>query len=256
MGLEFTQYVDLAQVVLYLFWAFFAVLILYLHRESKREGYPLLTEENRPGLSIVGFPGMPPPKTYKLFHGGEVTVPAPDGRADARPLALARTAPWTGAPYVPTGDPMADGVGPASWAERADHPDLTVDGHDKIVPLRIASEFHVEANDPDPRGLPVVGADDVRAGVISDLWVDRAEFYFRYYEVKLDDGRTVLLPVTMARIEGRKKVKVRAILGSQFGGVPQLKSPDRITFLEEEKVSAYYGGGYLYATPARQEPIV
>ncbi len=256
MGLEFTQYVDLAQVVLYLFWGFFAVLILYLHRESKREGYPLLAEENRPGVSIVGFPGMPSPKTYKLFHGGEVTVPTPDGRGDARPLALARTAPWTGAPYVPTGDPMADGVGPAAWAERTDHPDLTVEGQDKIVPLRIAPEFHVEPNDPDPRGLPVLGADDVRAGVISDLWVDRSEFYFRYYEVKLDDGRTVLLPVTMARIEGRKQVKVRAILGSQFGGVPQIKSPDRITFLEEEKVSAYYGGGYLYATPSRQEPIV
>ncbi len=254
MGLEFTQYIDLAQVVLYLFWAFFAGLILYLHQESKREGYPLVAEENRPGVSIVGFPGMPAPKTFRLFHGGEVTVP--NGRGDARDLKLAQTAPWTGAPYVPTGNPMVDGVGPASWAERDDHPDLTVEGEPKIVPLRVATEFHVEPRDPDPRGFPVVGADDVQAGVISDLWVDKAEFLFRYYEIKLNDGRNVLLPVTMARIEGKKRVKVRSILGSQFTGVPALKNPDQITFLEEDKVSGYYGGGYLYATPERQEPIV
>ena len=33
-------YIDIAQVVLYAFWIFFAGLIFYLHRENKREGYP------------------------------------------------------------------------------------------------------------------------------------------------------------------------------------------------------------------------
>jgi photosynthetic reaction center H subunit len=37
-----TSYIDIAQVVLYLFWIFFFGLIIYLHREGKREGYPLL----------------------------------------------------------------------------------------------------------------------------------------------------------------------------------------------------------------------
>ena len=36
-----TSYIDVAQVALYAFWAFFALLILYLRREDKREGYPL-----------------------------------------------------------------------------------------------------------------------------------------------------------------------------------------------------------------------
>jgi photosynthetic reaction center H subunit len=37
-----TQYIDVAQVVLYVFWVFFFGLIFYLRREDKREGYPLV----------------------------------------------------------------------------------------------------------------------------------------------------------------------------------------------------------------------
>ena len=51
--------------------------------------------------------------------------------------------PWPGAPLEPTGDPMRDAVGPASYAQRADVPDLTVEGHDKIVPMRIATDFSI-----------------------------------------------------------------------------------------------------------------
>lgn len=36
-----TGYIDVAQVVLYIFWAFFFGLVIYLLRENKREGYPL-----------------------------------------------------------------------------------------------------------------------------------------------------------------------------------------------------------------------
>jgi photosynthetic reaction center H subunit len=49
---------------------------------------------------------------------------------------------------------------------------------------------------------------------------------------------------------------VQAILAHQFANVPQTKSPDQITMLEEEKITAYYGAGTLYATPERQEPII
>ena len=45
-----TQYVDVAQLVLYAFWIFFFGLIFYLQRESKREGYPMHSE----------VPGRPP----------------------------------------------------------------------------------------------------------------------------------------------------------------------------------------------------
>jgi photosynthetic reaction center H subunit len=41
------QYIDVAQLVLYCFWIFFAGLIYYLHRENKREGYPLRVDVTR-----------------------------------------------------------------------------------------------------------------------------------------------------------------------------------------------------------------
>ena len=50
-----TGYIDVAQLVLYAFWIFFAGLIFYLRREDKREGYPLESDRagrvDRPGLS-------------------------------------------------------------------------------------------------------------------------------------------------------------------------------------------------------------
>ncbi|MFN9969587.1 MAG: photosynthetic reaction center subunit H, partial [Phycisphaerae bacterium] len=56
------SYLDVAQVALYVFWAFFAALIYYLHRENKREGYPL--ESDRSALvTVQGFPPVPKPKT-------------------------------------------------------------------------------------------------------------------------------------------------------------------------------------------------
>jgi len=42
-----TQYVDVAQLVLYLFWAFFFGLIVYLQKESHREGYPMIDDGAR-----------------------------------------------------------------------------------------------------------------------------------------------------------------------------------------------------------------
>ena len=45
-------------------------------------------------------------------------------------------------------------------------------------------------------------------------------------------------------------------MASQFADVPALRNPDEVTLLEEEKVTAYYGAGTLYATPARAEPLL
>jgi photosynthetic reaction center H subunit len=53
-----------------------------------------------------------------------------------------------------------------------------------------------------------------------------------------------------------KKIAVESILGNQFADVPAIKSQDQITMLEEERVMAYYGGGTLYATPERREPLI
>jgi photosynthetic reaction center H subunit len=51
-------------------------------------------------------------------------------------------------------------------------------------------------------------------------------------------------------------VKVVSILSTQFANVPALSNPERITLREEDKVTAYYGGGILYAEPSRQEPLI
>jgi photosynthetic reaction center H subunit len=38
--------------------------------------------------------------------------------------------------------------------------------------------------------------------------------------------------------------------------VPALSHPDQVTKLEEDKISAYYGGGTLYADAKRSEPLI
>lgn len=252
-----TQYVDVAQIVLYMFWVFFAGLIYYLQRESKREGFPL--ETDLPDGRVIftpGFIGMPTPKTFLLPHGGEISVP--NDNKSPQTLHAQPTHRWLGAPLEPTGNPMLDGVGPGAWADRADEPDLTFEGEAKIVPIRTIEGFGVAEQDPDPRGMDVIGADGEVGGTVRDLWVDRSEMMFRYLEVSVpvDGGmRQVLLPVNFSRI-GDEAVRVASILSHQFAKVPGTRYFDRVTLLEEEKIMAYYGGGTLYAEPSRQEPLV
>jgi photosynthetic reaction center H subunit len=252
-----TGYIDVAQIVLYVFWAFFAGLIYYLQRESKREGFPL--ESDLPSgetRSSPGLVGMPRPKTFYPAHGEPVTVPGP-----RRPEIALKAAPghrWIGAPLEPTGNPMLDGVGPGAYADRADVPDYTLEGEAKIVPLRVAHGYGVADKDPDPRGMQVLGADGEVGGTVTDLWIDKSEMMFRYIELTVPAGnawRQVLLPLNFARVTDGG-VKVQSILGHQFAQVPGLRHAEQITMLEEEKVMAYYGGGTLYASPDRQEPLV
>jgi len=75
--------------------------------------------------------------------------------------------------------------------------------------------------------------------------------------VAADGGgtRRVLVPVTFAR-QRRDGVTVHALLADQFAGVPAPRTPGQITFLEEEKITAYYGAGTLYAEPGRAEPLI
>jgi photosynthetic reaction center H subunit len=251
-----TNHIDVAQVVLYAFWIFFAGLIIYIRREDKREGYPL--ESDRSGaIKVQGWPAMPEPKSYKLPHGGSVLKPNPAAVA-ARAIAAEPTEGWPGAPLQPTGNPMLDGVGPGAYADRADTPDLTLEGEPKILPLRVATDFGIASAGPDPRGMHVVGGDGNVAGVVTDAWVDRAEPQVRYLEVEVAGSkRHVLVPIGFSKVDGsRSRVVVRSIMASQFEHVPGLRNPDQITLLEEERVSAYYGAGTLYAEPSRSEPLL
>ncbi len=258
MSAAFTQYIDVAQVVLYLFWAFLAALIFYVRREDKREGYPLESERSA-HITVQGWPAIPSPKAFHLADGTTVYAPRAEPQ-DTRPIKATPIGPWPGAPLQPDGDPMVDGVGPAAYAERLDIPDATVHGTPKLLPLRSAEGFHIEANDPDPRGMDVIGADGKVGGVVRDVWVDRSEYIMRYLEIEVggkDGKRNVLLPTTLSRISGSKRqVTVKSITSKQFAKVPAHRKPDVVTRLEEDRICAYYASGHLYATPERAEPLV
>ena len=249
-----TEYIDVAQMVLYAFWIFFAGLIFYLRREDKREGYPLKSDRSS-YIQVVGFPGLPEPKKFVLPHDGGVRY-APRDEPEPYALAAEPSGPWPGAPLNPTGDPLVDGVGPAAYARRPDVPDLTYHGDPRIVPMRVASEFTVESRDPDPRGKTVYGADNKPAGTVTDIWVDRGEPQIRYLEVDVH-GRTVLLPINFLRVSpDGSRINVVSIRADQFTRVPTLSNPDQITLQEEDRICAYYGGGHLYAFPERSEPWI
>lgn len=258
-----TGYIDVAQVTLYAFWVFFALLIFYIRQEDRREGYPLEADQtgafNRDDWLFV-----PPAKTFLLPHGhGEFKAPNDRRDNSERPVPGVKIADFSGAPYVPTSDnPMLDSIGPGSWAERSDTPDLTHHGDAKIVPLRVATDFAIAEEDPDPVGVRVVGFDLVVAGAISDVWVDRSEQLARYFEVTTEVGaapRQILVPINFGvfRKTGNDEriFYVHALRGEQFADVPATKAADSVTFLEEDKITAYFGSGLLYAEPSRQEPL-
>jgi photosynthetic reaction center H subunit len=253
-----TQYFDVAQISLWAFWIFFAGLIFHIRREDKREGFPLVSDlPGRVGLEEGAL--MPAPKVFLLQNGTTVLAPraeAPEAEPKAVPVA-----PFPGAPLDPTGDPMIDGVGPASWAMRSDMPDVLWEtGEPRIVPLRVAPDFHVVKEDVSPVGMQVIGCDDLVAGTVVDVWVDRSETVARFLEVELSTTvglRHVLLPTTMAVIRSKaKQVKVRSITSGQFANVPALRNPDQISRREEDRIYGYYAGGTLYAKSSRTEPLL
>ncbi|MEL6360517.1 MAG: photosynthetic reaction center subunit H [Pseudomonadota bacterium] len=255
---EFVPGIDLVDVCLWAFVIFFFGLVFFLQAEGRREGYPL--EADTTGkIDNPNQVWIPTPKKFRMPHGRE-DVLAPNGKRETRKLALKRQFPWPGSAYLPTGNPMVDGVGPASYAERLDAPDLTDDGRNRIVPFRVDDDYTVAKEDADPRGMAVLGTDDKVAGTVTDLWVDQSEAVIRYLEVELPGAggpTNVLLPMGFAKIVGSKRqVEVHAIKSDQFADVPKTKSPDSVTRLEEDKIMGYYGGGKLYATPDRVEPWV
>lgn len=231
---------DLARISLWLFWLFFAGLIIWIQRENQREGYPLENDDGSPAGSLWSTPDA---KTFTL-PGGRGTVQAPGPSNERKNLALARTNAGGGFPFEPTGDAMVDGVGPASWVARQDEPELDGHGHAKIRAMSKVGGFSVAAG-RNPMGMKVIANDRVVPGKISDLWVDVPEQLVRYLEVTLTDGSKRLIPMPLARITS-DGVKVGSISGSRFADVPKTAKADTVTKLEEDKISAFYAGGTLY----------
>jgi len=249
-----TGYFDTAQMVLYLFWIFFFSLIVYLQRESNREGLPLVSETGGE-LFPEGICGMPEPKTFRLSNGETVLAP-PGLGADLREHNMQKVLPVPGYPWTPSGDPLVDGVGPAAWAMRSTHPDMSTDGKPKIVPLRVAADFSVAEEDEDPRGMTVVAACGNEAGTVTDIWVDRAESYARYFEVEpRTGGGRLLLPIPFTTIS-KGVVRVASIRADQFANVPRTEHAEQVSLREEDQISGYFGGGHLYAFESRLGPLI
>ncbi len=250
VGVNFFGNFDLASLAIWGFWIFFAGLIYYLQTENMREGYPLEDEDGNVAANQGPFP-VPSPKTFKLPQGkGEVTVPSPEHEEAHRrkDLAMARTSEAGGFPLAPTGDPMADGVGPASWAPRQDEPELDGHGHAKITPMAGHEAFFVSAGH-DPRGMPVLSKDDQVVGHVSEMWIDAGEAQVRYLEYTLEPewgSGSRLVPITLARIQSRW-VLVKSLAAKDFDRVPQIRGGGQITKLEEEKICAFYAGGKMYS---------
>ncbi|WP_420333169.1 photosynthetic reaction center subunit H [Roseibium sp.] len=252
---------DVAQVVLYAFWIFFAGLIWYIRQEDRREGYPL--EDDVTGkYSKDPWLFVPDKKTFVLPHGQGVKK-VPDLKRDERPLNAKKTAKGPGYPLVPEGNPLLAGVGPGSWAERSDTPDLTAHGDARIVPMRSAEGFDIAEGETNPIGLKVIGCDGKAAGIVKDVWVDRAEYLIRYYEIEVEGGSaSTLLPNNFVVIKGGNArgraphLYVHAITSGQFVDVPARAKDETVTLLEEDKIAAYFGAGLLYALRDRQEAFL
>jgi photosynthetic reaction center H subunit len=252
-----TSYIDLAQLTLYAFWIFFAGLILYLRREDRREGYPLVTT-GRGRRPEEKFPVLARPKLFRMPDGSILTAPRKEA---PEPFKGVRTAAWEGAPIEPVGNPMLSGVGPAAYAMRSDKPEMLFDGSAPVIsPLRLIPAYGLDREDPHVIGMTVVGADGVAGGVVVDVWVDRVESLIRYLEVALPataGGRHVLLPMTLAQVDrSRGKVKAVSVMGRHFADAPATAHPDQVSLREEDQITAYYASGQLYAEPSRMGPIL
>lgn len=174
-----------------------------------------------------------------------------------------------GAPLEPVGNPLTSGLGPGAWADRADRPDLTIKGAHRIVPMRVATDFHVAHEDPDPRGHEVKGMDGEVGGKVVELWVDRSEPCLRYLEMEVTGGGTRLIPVPFMRMPrpsswipfmiagpSATHVQIDVLKASDFAGIPTLKTPDSVTLLEEDKIAAYFGAGSMYNSDFRYGPLL
>lgn len=253
---NFLGTIDWAAVAIWGFWLFFAGLVIYIQRENMREGYPLEDDDGESAANQGPYP-VPGDKTF-ILRGGHGTLTVPSGQKAERPEIkdiMQRTSGSQGFPFEPTGNPMTQGVGPASWQNRADRPEPDAHGHPKIVPISSRDDHMISAG-IDPTGMPVVSGDRYKVGTVVDMWADVPEALIRYLEVELDSGAGKrLIPMNMAILK-RDRVNVRSLYAEHFDDVPTTKSATQITMLEEEKIMAYYAGGTLYAGQSRSQPAV
>ena len=248
---SFTQHIDLAQVLLVAFGLFFAGLVVYLQYEAKREGYPL--EEAIPpvGHRIVGFPDVPPQKTYKKLNGDASVLPQEYERRDLSAAVRSRA---PGMPLYPVGDPLLAGIGPGSYTLRRDEPWTMHDGTLQLEPLREATDYTCVDPDLDPRAMTVFGSDHKPAGTVADIWIDKESKILRYLEVALEGvAGHRLVPIFYAVINGKtKELRVTCLKADQLAKAPVLRDPDSVTAREEDRINGFFAGGHMYSRPFKE----
>ena len=108
-----TQYIDLAQIVLYVFWIFFFWLVVWLVREGKREGYPL-ESDRRDYVDIQGWPAIPKAKQFRLGDGTILEAPH-DRDRNAPALAARSLRAWRRSGGAPIGILQVSSTLPLRW---------------------------------------------------------------------------------------------------------------------------------------------
>ena len=241
---------DAPQLLVVVFLLFFFGLVLHLRREDKREGYPLVDPAG--GSDGEGFPSMPAPKTFLLLGGGVHTAPGP---RPERPLEAAPALPFPGSPLDPSGDPLADGVGPASWALRREEPLWFTAGVTQLAPLRTIEGWRVADGDVDPRGFAVTDAWGEAAGVVRDLWLDRGVKILRYLEVETPADGRALLPIHHTEVRRfARAVALRGVHAGEVAASPRPAHPDVVTGREDDSICAFYAGARFYADQKTRRP--
>ena len=193
--------------------------MIYLRREDHREGYPMEEDSGEVGRASLF---RPRDKSFILAHGlGLVYKPGKREYEVPNPAAR-RVSPYAGAPIEPTGNPLVDGVGPASWVQPPRCPRHDVGGQrPRSCRWSTATASRSRGRTARPIGMPVFGCDDRMAGVCTNVWVDQSERLIRYFEVRTmgDAGAraSVTVPMAMAQVNQRRgTIKVDAVRADQF----------------------------------------
>ncbi|MEN3792990.1 photosynthetic reaction center subunit H [Fulvimarina sp. MAC3] len=252
----FTEQLDLPLLLVIAFFLFFLGLVYYLRSEDKREGYPLVSDRTRGTanrVSVVGFPPLPKQKSFLLQDGNVHYAPHADNE---RELNVRNAYNIPGSPIMPLGDPLLDGVGPASYALKQDKPFRTMDGELTLAPLRTKTDYHLEDSGPNLIGMPVYAADGDPVGTVRDLWVNDIEYFIRYVEVDMPGKEgTVLVPFAFADTH-KGRMKFGMLSREQLLAVPTLGNAEYITAREEDRLNGYFAGGTLYSKNGAQAPFL
>ena len=250
-----TAHIDLAQTAITLFFLFFLLLVFYLRRADKREGYPMRASpfDRTP---LIGFPAPPAePMTYILNEGGTTLAPHdyPQPTLSAKPFY-----PFAGTPLTPIGNPLLAAIGPGAWVNRRDEPMLMEKGTLVLQPLHLLPDWSLAPGDTDPRGMTVFDWRWREVGTVSEIWIDRSIEIMRLLEVKLQPGLgrdRILVPIFHVHINERaREVRIESLRAHQVADVPMPAAADRITAREEDRLNAYYAAGRFYRDTTLTDP--